>query len=171
MLLTNRLELLFLTVLAFPKASRRGLDCRMMSFTCCVERNRKQRGFESYIDIWHSVEDNKYSTYADLELIGWGNIQFVGWIQVKLAISMSKSGLNGLNPPRPHIDINTCAHSTQHLHSICTALSSLSHSTQQPRDRQTDAEVLGYPKTIIVYNIRLLETEVPCLSPYQAYSI
>ena len=33
--LTKRLELLFLMVLAFPKASSRGLDCRMMSFTCC----------------------------------------------------------------------------------------------------------------------------------------
>lgn len=36
--LTNLLELLFLSVLAFPKASRRGLDCRMMSLTCCGER-------------------------------------------------------------------------------------------------------------------------------------
>lgn len=62
-MLTNRLELLFLTVLAFPKASRRGLDCRMMSLTCCVERNRKKRGIECYIDIWHTVED-KYSTYS-----------------------------------------------------------------------------------------------------------
>lgn len=33
-ILTKRLELLFRTVLALPKASRRGFDCRMMSFTC-----------------------------------------------------------------------------------------------------------------------------------------
>lgn len=35
--LTNLLELLFLTVLALPKASSSGLDCRMMSLTCCEE--------------------------------------------------------------------------------------------------------------------------------------
>lgn len=33
--LTKRLELLFLTVLAFPKASSKGFDWRMISFTCC----------------------------------------------------------------------------------------------------------------------------------------
>lgn len=32
--LTKRLELLLRTVLALPKASSSGLDCRMMSFTC-----------------------------------------------------------------------------------------------------------------------------------------
>lgn len=36
--LTNRLELLFRTVLAFPKASSSGLDCRIMSFTCCPSK-------------------------------------------------------------------------------------------------------------------------------------
>lgn len=35
--LTNLLELLFLTVLALPKASSSGLDCRMMSLTCWEE--------------------------------------------------------------------------------------------------------------------------------------
>lgn len=39
--LTNLLELLFLTVLAFPKASRRGLDWRMMSLTCCEGADRQ----------------------------------------------------------------------------------------------------------------------------------
>lgn len=32
--LTKRLELLLRTVLALPKASSSGFDCRMMSFTC-----------------------------------------------------------------------------------------------------------------------------------------
>ncbi len=32
--LTNLEELLFLTVFALPKASNRGLDCRMTFFTC-----------------------------------------------------------------------------------------------------------------------------------------
>ena len=41
--LTNRLELLFRTVLAFPKASSSGLDCRMMSLTCCYSRKTKVR--------------------------------------------------------------------------------------------------------------------------------
>ena len=35
-LLTNLDELLFLTVLAFPNASRSGLDFRITSFTCCA---------------------------------------------------------------------------------------------------------------------------------------
>ena len=39
--LTNLLELLFLTVLAFPKASRSGLDWRMMSLTCCEGADRQ----------------------------------------------------------------------------------------------------------------------------------
>lgn len=34
--LTNLLELLFRTVFAFPKASSRGLDWRMMSLTCYI---------------------------------------------------------------------------------------------------------------------------------------
>ena len=33
-LLTNRDELLFLTVFAFPKASKRGLDFKITSLTC-----------------------------------------------------------------------------------------------------------------------------------------
>lgn len=33
---TNLLELLLRTVLAFPKASRSGLDCKMMSLTRCI---------------------------------------------------------------------------------------------------------------------------------------
>lgn len=33
--LTKRLELLLRTVLAFPKASSRGFDCKIMSLTCC----------------------------------------------------------------------------------------------------------------------------------------
>ena len=33
--LTNLLELLFLTVLALPKASKRGLDSKMTSLTFC----------------------------------------------------------------------------------------------------------------------------------------
>lgn len=38
--LTKRLELLLRTVLALPKASSRGFDCRMMSLTCWdTERN------------------------------------------------------------------------------------------------------------------------------------
>lgn len=37
--LTKRLELLFRTVLALPKASSRGFDCRMMSFTCYGEHS------------------------------------------------------------------------------------------------------------------------------------
>lgn len=36
--LTNLLELLFRRVLALPKASSSGLDCRMMSLTCCESR-------------------------------------------------------------------------------------------------------------------------------------
>lgn len=35
LILTKRLELLLRTVLALPKASNRGFDCRMISFTCC----------------------------------------------------------------------------------------------------------------------------------------
>ena len=34
--LTNLLELLFLTVFALPKDSRRGLDSRITSFTLCM---------------------------------------------------------------------------------------------------------------------------------------
>lgn len=36
--LTKRLELLLRTVLALPKASSSGFDCRMMSFTCWGKR-------------------------------------------------------------------------------------------------------------------------------------
>lgn len=43
--LTKRLELLLRTVLAFPNASRRGLDCRMMSFTCCRHNTETALGW------------------------------------------------------------------------------------------------------------------------------
>lgn len=47
--LTNRLELLFRTVLALPKASSSGLDCRMMSLTCChSKQTRGQEGAHTY---------------------------------------------------------------------------------------------------------------------------
>lgn len=39
--LTNRLELLFRTVLAFPKASSSGLDCKIMSLTCCHSKQTR----------------------------------------------------------------------------------------------------------------------------------
>jgi len=152
-MLTNRLELLFLTVLAFPKASRRGLDCRMMSLTCWVEKNRKQRGFVSYI--WHTVEDNKVQQH-----ICWSRTDQMR----KHPVCRVYSGKTG------HLDVkkllkwpeSTLISVHVHIpHSICTPSSSLSHLTQQPRDRQTDADVLGYPKTITVYNRRLLETLSP----------
>lgn len=41
--LTKRLELSLRTVLALPKASSSGFDCRMMSFTCW---GKKQVGWE-----------------------------------------------------------------------------------------------------------------------------
>ena len=39
--LTNLLELLFLTVLALPKASRRGFDSKMTSFTLCTDKHSR----------------------------------------------------------------------------------------------------------------------------------
>lgn len=39
-LLTNRLELLFRTVLAFPNASNNGLDSKMISLTLCEKENK-----------------------------------------------------------------------------------------------------------------------------------
>lgn len=56
-ILTNRLELLLRTVLAFPKASRRGLDCRMMSLTCCC---RGQEGVRKTMDAHHVTSNSTF---------------------------------------------------------------------------------------------------------------
>lgn len=67
-ILTKRLELLFRTVLALPKASSSGFDCRMMSFTCC--NTNKQ---------WHKVGCNR-KPLATL----WRKVKFIifSWLFV-----------------------------------------------------------------------------------------
>jgi len=53
--LTNRLELLFLTVLALPKASSRGFDSRMTSFTLWTKTGTWEFTFQNTITSLHTI--------------------------------------------------------------------------------------------------------------------